>query len=88
MDTQNIYPEQQPQSPAGFQQPMNPQPRGRRAKREPKPESRARKFWRVVFGSCVGFILANAILIVLGIYFLFSLVSSINFSIPKNSILL
>lgn len=88
MDTQNIYPEQQGQNPAGYQQPMNPQPQPRqRRKREPKPDTRARKFWRTVLGSCLGFFLANVIMIVLGIYFLFSIVSSINFSIPSNSIL-
>lgn len=88
MDTQNYC--QDPNNPAAAQmQPQQAQnaPRNQRRKKEPKPDTRARKFWRTVLGSCLGFILANAILIFLGVYFLFSIVSSISYSIPKNSIL-
>lgn len=52
-----------------------------------KPEGRARKFWRVVFGSLLGFVLAHVVLSILGIILLVFLIGSSSTSIPKNSVL-
>lgn len=55
-------------------------------KKEPKPDTRSRKFWRTVLGSFVGFLLANTLLIVLGLFILVAAFNS-SVSIPKNSVL-
>ena len=50
--------------------------KGRKREKPTKPfrqESRARKFWRVVFGSLLGFVFANIVLSFLGIFMLISL---------------
>lgn len=69
-------------SPEGQNAPAN----SRKARRQAKPESRCRKFWRVVFGSALGFILAS---IVIPILCLIALVSMVNTSTeaPKDSVL-
>ncbi|MCQ2279308.1 MAG: signal peptide peptidase SppA [Bacteroidales bacterium] len=64
--------------------------KGRKREKPTKPfrqESRARKFWRVVFGSLLGFVFANIVLSFLGIFMLISLIGSVTVSIPKDSIL-
>ena len=55
-------------------------------KKEPKPDTPRRKFWRTVLGSFVGFLLANALFCVLGLLILVSAFNS-SVSIPKNSVL-
>lgn len=56
-----------------------------------KEESRSRKFWRVVFGSAVGFILVNVVASILGIIFLLAIVgstmSSSKTTVPDNAVL-
>jgi len=56
-----------------------------------KPETRGRKFWRVVFGSMVGFFLANIVIAFLSIIFVLGIVaatlSSTTPDIKNNSIL-
>lgn len=52
-----------------------------------KPESRARKFWRVVFGSALGFIIASVVIPILAIISLVSMVASDAPSISSNSVL-
>ena len=41
-----------------------------------RPESRGRKFWRVVFGSMVGFFLANVIVTLLSIFFVLGIIAA------------
>jgi protease-4 len=56
-----------------------------------KPESKARKFWRVVFGSMVGFIFTNIILIFLSIFIALGMIASLTTSstpIVKNNTVL
>lgn len=99
MEEENISIENQPQQnqmkedqPQGMNPSIPPFPqekRGRKAK-EPKaqrPESRARKFWRVVLGSMLGFFFASAICSFLGILMLIFALSSMQTSIPENSVL-
>ena len=56
-----------------------------------KPESRSRKFWRVVFGSMVGFFLTNILIMFLGIFIALGMVAALTTSptpmIKSNSIL-
>jgi len=49
-----------------------------------KPESRARKFWRVVFGSMVGFTFANIIVSFLSFFFVLGLIASLSISPTPN----
>lgn len=63
-----------------------------------KPETRSRKFWRVVFGSMVGFVLSSIIVCILGFIMMLSMIASVqkmasssNSSTPgvkNNSVLL
>lgn len=98
MDTQDFYQEpSEPQSnPEAIPTPPpaeEPQPevskrksRKQRKKKEPKPDTRARKFWRTVLGSFLGFLIANILLIALGLMLIFAIFNS-RTSIPKNSVL-
>ena len=56
-----------------------------------KPESGGRKFWRVVFGSMVGFFMANVLIVFLSIFIALGMVASITTSsipiVKNNSIL-
>ena len=42
-----------------------------------KPESRSRKFWRVVLGSMVGFVLSSMIVFILGILSIITMIASV-----------
>ena len=50
----------------------------------PKSESRNRKFWRIVFGSAVGFILSNIIISILSIFFVLGIIGSMSISSTPN----
>lgn len=62
-------------------------------KRVLRPESRARKFWRVVFGSMLGFVFSTIIVSVLYMFMLIGMISSISSaadettSVENNSVL-
>ena len=43
-----------------------------------KPETRSKKFWRVVLGSMVGFILANMILGIFAFFFMIAMVVGVS----------
>ena len=58
----------------------------KKACRQAKPESRCRKFWRVVFGSALGFILASIIIPIVCLIALVSMVDS-STEAPKDSVL-
>jgi protease-4 len=49
-----------------------------------KPETRSRKFWRVVFGSMVGFILCHIVLTFLGIIIMLGIIASVAVSSTPN----
>ncbi|MDD3645275.1 MAG: signal peptide peptidase SppA, partial [Bacteroidales bacterium] len=59
--------------------------------RVPAPESGSRKFWRIVFGSMVGFLLSSIVMFILSIIFMISIIASVATSstpaVPSNSIL-
>lgn len=55
-----------------------------------KSESGAKKFWRIVFGTMVGFFLSGIVLFILSFFFMIAIVSSFKPSVPvtqSNSIL-
>ncbi|MCL2290929.1 MAG: signal peptide peptidase SppA [Bacteroidetes bacterium] len=56
-----------------------------------KPETRSRKFWRVVFGSMVGFFLSNILITILSIFIILGMVAAMLSSsatpIKSNSVL-
>jgi protease-4 len=56
-----------------------------------KPESKSRKFWRVVFGSMVGFILSNIVISILSIFIILGIIAGLSTSstpIIKNNTIL
>ena len=63
------------------------QPKPQKPVKTPKPEGRGRKFWRVVFGSMIGFILAQIVMTFCGIFLLIAMIGGASTSIPKNSVL-
>ena len=102
METQDLPQEQQNQIPIEVPTPpMGPPPEDhpqqdspvekkqqvKKRKNEPKPDTRARKFWRTVLGSFLGFILANFFLIGLGLLFIMMIAGSLRTTIPENSVL-
>ncbi|MCL1850726.1 MAG: signal peptide peptidase SppA [Bacteroidetes bacterium] len=56
-----------------------------------RPESRSRKFWRIVFGSLVGFFLANILIVFLSIFIALGMVATLTTTstpmVKNNSIL-
>lgn len=62
------------------------QPQPNMNARYQKPESRTRKFWRVVFGSALGFILASIVIPIVCLIFLISMVDT-KPSVPSGSVL-
>jgi len=56
-----------------------------------KPETRSRKFWRVVFGSMIGFFLSNILISILTFFFVLGMIAAILSSstpyIKSNSVL-
>jgi len=50
-----------------------------------QPETRSRKFWRVVLGSMVGFVLASMITCILGILMMFAMVATLQKSASSMS---
>ena len=59
-----------------------------------KPESRSRKFWRVVLGSMVGFVLASIVLSILSLLMFIGMIASLSkesstiANVKDNSVLL
>jgi len=49
-----------------------------------KTETGGRKFWRVVFGSMVGFILCNIVIAFLSIFFMLGMIASLTTSTPST----
>jgi protease-4 len=58
---------------------------------QPQPETRSRKFWRVVFGSMIGFILGNIFILNLLLFVVFGIVAAVSTTstptIKNNSVL-
>ena len=50
-----------------------------------QPETRSRKFWRVVLGSMVGFVLASMITCIMGILMMFAMVATLQKSASSMS---
>lgn len=73
----------QPAQPMRGRTPKPPKPQ--------KPEGRGRKFWRVVFGSMIGFVLGQVVLSILGIIMFFNMMvnmaSNQSSSLTDNTVL-
>ncbi|HQQ21337.1 MAG TPA: S49 family peptidase, partial [Bacteroidales bacterium] len=59
--------------------------------RIPAPESGSRKFWRIVFGSMLGFLISSIVMFVLSIIFMIGIIANIATTstptVPSNAIL-